>query len=133
MVAAAGIALPRAGAEKQVGPNRSLDERSQGRLFPSQLGIVRQLVGQSRGVREQVENLHGFLALAGKFGNIALHAITEIQLPAFDEEHRRHVDHGLGDGGHVEHRIAADRLGVGLRPLPAEEARRQSTSRRGRP
>ena len=68
-----------------------------------------------------MEDLHVFLALAGEFGNIALDGIVEIQLPTFDEEHRRHVDHRLGDGGHVEHRVAADRLGIGLRPLPAEE------------
>ena len=63
-----------------------------------------------------------FLALAGKLGNVARDPVAEIELAALDQEHRRHVDHRLGDRGHVEHGIAADRLGVGLRPLPAEEA-----------
>src|SRR5215204_608634 len=70
-----------------------------------------------------MQNLHGLLCLAVKFGNIALHAITEIQPPAFDEEHRRHVDHGLCHGSHVEHRITTDGLCIGFGTLPAEEAR----------
>ena len=69
------------GVEQQIGPDRSLDELLQRRLLPPQLGVVGQLVGQSRGVREQVENLHGFLALAGELGNIALTRSLRLSWP----------------------------------------------------